>query len=128
MKINFGEKSENNFSIESGSFEYFLKTRAKKLSELQDAINEILKDYDGGLVAIVVMKEDEDGLPSGKQMFLGGVSRPETQLMMSKALGDASRKAIELLLEAVKKDPEQVVTITGQLLNFMENKLERESK
>lgn len=121
MKIDFNGKSDNTDKSEvmTGGYEKMLKMREQKLPEIQEAINEVFKDYDGGSVAIIVMKEDENGMPSGRNLFMGGVSRPEVQIYMSKALFDASDDAINVLMEAAKKNPKQFVELTKQLLNFM---------
>lgn len=124
MKVNFNGKSDSTDKSEvmHGGYEKMLKMREEKLPEIQEAINEVFKDYDVGSVAIIVMKEDENGMPSGRHLFMGGVSRPEVQLFMSKALFEASDDAVNVLLEAAKKNPKQFVELTKQLLDFMGGK------
>ncbi len=124
MKVNFNGNSDSTDKSEvmHGGYEKMLKMREEKLPEIQEAINKVFKDYDGGLVAIIVMKEDENGMPSGRHLFIGGVSRLEVQLFMSKALFEASDDAVNALLEAAKKNPKQFVEITKQLLDFMGGK------
>lgn len=126
MKVNFGGKDSNisdKSEIMRGGYAGMMKMRKEKLPEIQEAINEVFKDYDGGSLAIIVMKEDENGMPSGRHLFMGGVSRPQVQMAMGKALNDAASDAIDVLIEAAKRDPKNFLEITKELIDFMQGEL-----
>lgn len=106
--------------ILGGNYETMLKFRAKKLPEIKESIQDLFKDYDGGSVAIVIMKEDENGMPSGRHLFMAGVSRPEVQFMLGKALNDASEEAIDCIMEEAKKSPEHLIAVTKMMAEMLE--------
>ena len=104
-----------------GDYEAMLKMRAKQLPKIQDAIRETLKDYEGTSIAIIVMKEDENGMPEGSHVVMAGCSRMESQIAMGKALSEASDKTMEILMESSKGDIKAMLSIAAALVNVMEN-------
>lgn len=117
MKVFDDDKS--NSKIIDGNYEAMLKFRAKKLPEIQKEIQDLFKDYDGGSVAIVIMKEDENGMPSGRHLYMAGVSRPEVQFMLGKVLNDASEDAIDCIMEQAKKSPEHLIAVTSMMAEML---------
>lgn len=124
MHINFNNNDSGNVSrITKGSYEHMLKERAKHLDHIREGIQNVLSDYDGTSIAIIVMKEDENGMPDGHKIFMGGLARPEMQLALSKALHESSTEAIDLLVDSMKSSGEDIVELTEQLIKYMkENK------
>lgn len=122
MKVNFNGK--DNDSDESvlvgGDYQSMMKMRKKQLPRFKDSIQEVLKDYDGQSIAIIVMKEDENGLPDGSHVIVAGCSRMETQIAMSKALSSTSDKVMEMIIESSKGDVKAMLSIASALVNIME--------
>lgn len=124
MNIDFnGDKEKTKMS--KGDYAEMIAMRKKTLPEIQKNVQEMFKDYDGGAMCIVIMKEDENGMPVGRSVLMGGVARPEVQIMLGKYLNDASTKAIDLLIEEAKKDPEHMLKLADSLLDFMKDLTEK---
>lgn len=121
MQINFNNSNgkESVSKLTKGDYESMLKERAKHLDHFREGIQEILSDYDGTNICIIVMKEDENGLPEGNKIFMGGMGRPEVQIALSKALHEASHEAIDLLIQAAEGDVDALLSLSKQLVNFM---------
>lgn len=115
----FNDNDLKESSLEPASFEDMLKERKKAFDKIKQSVKETLKDYDGGMLAVLVMKEDENGMPSGAKVFLGGVGRPETQIELARALSQASDKALDIMLAEAKKDPIKFISLAKQLIEFM---------
>lgn len=118
MKANFGKnnkKSTNKHDVYTGGFETMMKQRKEKLPELEEAINEMLEDYDGGAICIVRIKEDENGDAEGHQLFVGGVSKLEAQMSLGVALEKTSDDIRQKLIDAIKEDP----SVAGSLLQSL---------
>lgn len=115
----FNDNDLKESSLEPTSFEDMLKERKKAFDKIKQSVKDTLKDYDGGMLAVLVMKEDENGMPSGSKVFLGGVGRPETQIELARALSQASDKALDILLAEANKDPIKFISLAKQLIEFM---------
>lgn len=126
MKADFGrsKKSDDLHGIKSGDFETMMKMRKKQLPDIEKSINDMLKDYDGGLVAVIRISEDENGKADGDSMFLGGVSHISTQIRMGKALSKASDKMLEMILEACKGDPKMMLGVAKEMMEELERNME----
>lgn len=127
MKVNFNGKDKKDKDNEDsllmgGNFETMIKTRKKQLPKFQESIQDVLDGYEGESMCIIVMKEDENGMPAGSQVVMAGVSRMETQIAMGKALSQASDKAMEILMESAKGDIKAMLAIAAALVNVMEDK------
>lgn len=124
MKINFNSNGKKGKGYDSeligGNYEDMLKMRKKQLPKIQESIQDALKDYDGTSIAIIVMKEDENGMPDGSQVVMAGVSRMESQLAMGKALSTAADKTMEILMEGAKGDVKAMLAIASALVNVIE--------
>lgn len=123
MQINWNDK-RNKGTQESemfqGDYQNMLKERKNKLPEMQDAIQNVLKDWDGSSIAIVVMKEDENGLPEGAHSMMTGVSRAEMQVAMGKQLNMMSEEVMHMIVEAVKDDPKAMIEIVKMVTKLIE--------
>jgi tRNA/tmRNA/rRNA uracil-C5-methylase (TrmA/RlmC/RlmD family) len=119
MKADFGKKKKTNqdeHNMFKGGYEQMVKERKKKLPELEAAINDVLKDYDGGTIAIITIKEDENGDAEGHSLFIGGVSKLETQIALGRSFIDASEEIRDKLLDVVKENPQAFGTVLSALL------------
>lgn len=123
MRIDINGKSKDSELVE-GSYEKMMDMRKRMLSRIEKNINSALDGYDGGLIALFVMKEDENGKCVGSNVFISGVSRPESSLALAKVLSEASEEVVDTLLDEIKKqDPEDVVKVIKQLKKFVDNEL-----
>lgn len=123
MKIDFNGKGKGKHKVSgliSGDYETMVKTREKELPHIQETIQEVLENYSGESICIVIQKEDENGMPEASQIFMAGVSRMECQLTLGKALNDASQQAIEILMESAKGDVKAMMTIAKALTKLIE--------
>lgn len=119
MKADFGKKKnkKDQSDLIHGSYERMVKERKKKLPELENAINDVLKDYDGGSICIVAIKEDENGDAEGHSLFIGGVSKLQTQIKLGMALNDASDQVKDKLVEGVGGDPGALAALLTGLVD-----------
>lgn len=130
MKINFNsdgrKKNVNESKLYSGNFEAMLKEREKVMGKLQGDIQEILQDYHGQNIAIIVVEEDENGMPTESKTFIGGVSTIESQLVMGRSLNKASDNLRDMLIESAKGDVKKLLSIANVLASMIEEDEERE--
>lgn len=105
MKINFDNNNANTDELIKGDFETLVKLRKEHLPKVQKTINEVFKNYDGEMVAVIRIKEDENGDPCGQQVFIGGVGKLETQIKLACALNEAAEEMRDDLLERCKSNP-----------------------
>lgn len=98
-------------TMNAGSFEDMMKARAKELPELEKSIEKFFKDYDGGLVLMMKVNEDENGEPVGMETNIVGTVQMASQIRLIKNLDRIKDKLIEDLLEAVKDNPEAMITL-----------------
>lgn len=121
MNIDFDGKGKNKrgASMVEGSYEDMVKMRKKQLPEIKDEIQKMFKNYDGGLVAIITMDEDENGKSEGHSLFIGGVAHISTQLALGKALSEASEKMAEMLVDKASGNPHAMKSIVSELLEKM---------
>lgn len=129
MKVNFSSSNNSGkdkaSKIQAGTYEDMIKMRKKQLPELEETIQEVLKDYDGGMIAIMQVKEDENGMGEGHSVFIGGVGHVSTQIQMGKALMQASDQIRDLMIESAKGDPKALKGILGALVEEMLDGLDK---
>jgi hypothetical protein len=114
MQVNFNsddKKTKGKSSVKSGSFEDMIKARAKNKAEIEENIRGILADYDGGLIAIVRVGEDENGEANTQSTFVGGTAGMSSQIRMIKALSDSGDRLLETTLQEAKGDPEALLSM-----------------
>lgn len=125
MNIDFNKKNKSGKVRESvmqrSDYEGMLKSRKEHLPHLQKGIQEIFKDYDGTSMAIIIVKEDENGLPVDTQVLMGGVARPVTQMYLGKALTEASKDVMNLLLEGASGDVDKLLSLVKDLEKLMKD-------
>lgn len=113
---NFG-KNKAFIKKEGQGYEGMLKERKRALPEMQDSIQKIMNDFNGESICIIVMKEDENGKPTGNHILMTGVAKPEMQLALGRALNDGAKQAVDVLMETIKKNPESLAGMMDDLLD-----------
>lgn len=101
--------------LSEGSYEEMMKKRKAELPRMQEAIQRIFDDYDGGHVVVLRMKEDENADPEGSQLFIGGVGKLSSNLKMSDALREASTTVLEHTAESVQGDAEAMFEVLSHV-------------
>ncbi|MCA9333845.1 hypothetical protein KC963_02255 [Candidatus Saccharibacteria bacterium] len=119
MQINFNNgnsKKHNQKSMGRASFDSMMKMREKQLPDIQASIQDALKDYNGEAIAVLIQKEDENGLPAHVHIVMAGVTRTECQVAMAKALDRASVDAIGMMVEAANGDANALLDIAKSII------------
>lgn len=122
MKLNWEKDSDiknRPSQVMTGGYEAMIKTRKKKLPEMQEAVQDVLKDWGGENLAIILMKEDENGLPTGSHIIMTGCARPEMQIGLAKALNKTSETAIEQLIDTAKENPEILIKVMSAIVDMV---------
>lgn len=91
--------SKDKAKISNGGYAEMIKERKAIYPEHRQTVDEILSKWDGGLLCVMRVDEDENGDPSGVQVFVGGVSKVANTL----ALAETMANTAESLLKRVKK-------------------------
>lgn len=121
MKIEFNnnDKSKRNHKGRSfkGGFEDMMAERKKQLPEFQAHIQEHLADYNGEMVAVIKVSEDENGDPTGTSVFVGGVCTFESSMKMLRALDEAKDAITTQMAEGAAENPEIIGDIFGNMLS-----------
>ena len=120
MKVNFDKKNDDGNLVSEligGGYPAMIKKRKEQLPKIQDNIQEILENYSGESIAIILMKEDENGDVTGSNMLMSGVSKVESQIRMAKALNIASNKAMDILMKGVEGNPKARLQIASMLVD-----------
>lgn len=121
MKVNFnGKNSDEESVLVGGNYQDMMKMRKKQLPKFKDSIQDALKDYDGASIALIVMREDENGMPDGSHILVAGCSRMEVQIALAKALDSASSKTMEMIMESASGDVKAMLAIASALVNISE--------
>jgi glucose-6-phosphate isomerase len=123
MKFNFdGDKTPMN-TVQTGTFEEMRKIRKQKLPDIQKEVQKIFENYDGGMVAIITVDEDENGYADGHHMYIAGVAHLSSQLAIGKGLSEATDEVRDMLIKSAKDDPAAMKVILKSLLKeVMEDK------
>lgn len=85
--------------ISNGGYAEMIKERKAVYPEHRQSVDEILSRWDGGLLCVMRVDEDENGDPHGVQVYVGGVSKVMTTL----ALAETMASTAEGILNKVKK-------------------------
>lgn len=129
MNINFGkEENSKNHKVTTlleAGYEEMMKLRKEQLPRFEKEIQEAFKDYNGESFAIIMMKEDENGKPSGSHVIMAGVSGLLTQVALSKKLDDMSSQLMEVIIDTAKGNTEALITI-AKAISQMANAEETE--
>ncbi|MGK2896077.1 MAG: hypothetical protein ACSLEY_00530 [Candidatus Saccharimonadales bacterium] len=131
MKAKFNSDNDNHThnhkqrsEMFKGGYEGMMRERKKMLPEMQDAIQEALDEWNGESIVMIVMKEDENGLPNGTHTIATGVARPQMQIAMGKALTDMAEHIMHTIMDVAKDDPKAMLDIAEALID----EIKRENK
>ena len=100
-----------------------LKELKNKLPELEEAVNEVLADWNGETLCIIKIHEDENGDPSGQHVFIGGVTKFTSQLALGKVLISTADEIRDKILDVVKENPSLGKQVLGEMLEFLAHDL-----
>lgn len=131
MKIDFNsdkKKVKNGKSfghLERGSYEDILKHREKLQPQIESEIQELLKDYHGQGIAIILMKEDENADVVGVRTLITGVGTPTAQAHLAKTLHDSSKDVVDLLVKSATEsgDVQAMLSVVEDLIGTMKSKV-----
>lgn len=84
-----GENKRQSFA---GDYEEMIKFRRKQKKEIMAGLEEVLDGYDGGMIAIVRVTEDENGDITGSKNFLAGVSKREARKAIKEGFANLTRE------------------------------------
>ena len=99
----------------SGDYEAMMKQRAKHLPEFEKEIQERFEDYNGEMVAVIRIREDENGQPERGEIFVGGVCSLESSMKMLKELDEAKDAITSQMAHGIMENPEAL----GQMMSGM---------
>lgn len=122
-KFNFGEKRKD--ELVEGDFRKMMEMRKSSLPDLEDSINKILADYDGEMLAIVRVGEDENGDPEHHMVFIGGVSGIESQIRLIAGLSEAEKQVHDSLIKNATDNPRLALDIADKLISTLKKRAER---
>lgn len=125
MKINRGRSDRDKIIVTQGDFAHMMETRKEETPHIEKSINDILKDYSGEMVAVILIEEDENGNPSDQTVFISGVSGMDSQLAMMKALNSAEKQMQDALAERASHDPRVALEIAEKMLDTLRSKINK---
>ena len=100
----------------SGDYEDVMKERAKQLPAFEKEIQEKFENYDGEMVAVIRIREDENGQPEHGDIFVGGVCSFESSMKMLKALDEAKDAITSQMAHGLMENPEALGQMMGGML------------
>lgn len=125
MKLfNDSEEETREGKAFKGNFKEMMDERKKALPKFEKAIQNKFKDYSGEMVAIVLIKEDENGDPESSEVFVGGVSTFETSMKMLESLNEVKDAITSQMAQGLADNPGMM----GELLSgLLKSAFEKES-
>lgn len=127
MKL-FGKDEDNYYRLKkSDGFENMLKIREENLPDYEREIEKALRNYDGGLVGIVRVFEDENGEPNSATEIAVGTASLSSQMALVgrlRNMADELEKKANAALEAHRKthkEPEMEELVEEILENFLKD-------
>lgn len=124
-KLNFdGKKKRVNSSkvgMDTKSYEELLEKRESQMEELMDGIQQMFEDWTGEVMAIVIVEEDENGMPTGTRSMIAGAGRVQSQVRLAQALDKTSEQALKVLAEGVASpgSKKEMLAATKQIIGAM---------
>ena len=91
--------SKDRTDISMGSYADMINERKANYKEMRQTVDEILSKWDGGLLCVMRVDEDEKGNPTEVRTFIGGVS----QVPASLALAETAIVTAETLMKPIKE-------------------------
>lgn len=124
MKAQFNKdkKTIRETQVIAGDYSTMIDARKQHLPGIEDNINEILEDYDGEMIAVIRIREDENGTPQGAQTFISGVAQTESQLQLVKSLREMSVSMTKQLLDGARDEPRLLKEVLTGITKLMGDK------
>lgn len=97
MKIKgFSMKRNDNKSYErierlQGGYEKLVETRKKELPQIEEQVQKMFENYNGEVMAVIRIYEDENGDPEAGETFIGGVSGAASSMALAAKLDEAGK-------------------------------------
>lgn len=95
MNFDFNETSHGVEGSGYGSFQDILKMRNQMNDHFQEGIKQLTDNYDGELIGIVRIKEDENGEPEQVLSFVGGIGVSESVMRLAQGLAQAAATIVD---------------------------------
>lgn len=109
------DKENTSSKLSEGSFEDMIKTRKAGLPDYEEEIQEQLEDYDGGLIAIIRVEEDENGKASKIRATVVGAAHISSQLRLIRGLDKLGERLRDELIESAKGNVEAMLAIITEI-------------
>jgi hypothetical protein len=117
MKAKFNNGSSDTPKIKKnqmveGDYATMIKMRKEKLPEMEANIQELLNNFHGESIGIVLIKEDENGDVEASQTVVMGLSYPGSQLALAKAMRHAADETIKRVAKsAIDAGPDAMISL-----------------
>lgn len=111
MNLFDNNKKNVRTSVQEGNFEDLINARKKALAEYEEVISGVFKDYDGSLVLIMRVEEDENADPTAVSTNVVGATTMAAQVRLIKSMDKIKKKLIDDMFDAVKDNPEAMVAL-----------------
>jgi hypothetical protein len=92
-----------------GDYEEMMNKRKKELPTINKSILEVMKGYDGEMIAIIRVHEDENGDVMGRSIFVGGVGKMEA----GGAIVEGCTEIVSKVTDNMTKDLDKQLKVIG---------------
>lgn len=122
-KDNKSERMYGARNVESmfGTNEEATKIKAQRLPMIQEEVQKMFKDYDGGGLVIIMNTYDKDGDVVGAKVSIMGIDKPDGLTKLATSTNMAAEEILNNVLKSVKNN---VSEITGSLMNMLKEMFE----
>lgn len=131
MKLNFNGKEDekkikNKTQVEMGSYVDMLKSREKRMPEMQKEIQEFFDNWSGETIIMVKTENDENGDPIGCHQVIMGVDKPTVLLSLARHLDHTQEHIMEQLMES--GDPKLLATMAVDMMRDLLKEISNDKK
>jgi len=96
--------SKDTSKIRNGGYADMIKERKAEYPTLRQTVDEVLSKWDGGLLCVMRVDEDENGDPTGVQTFVGGVSKLSASIALAETATDTAKTLAKRVKSSVMED------------------------
>lgn len=115
MKLFDNDKSVDLSEARQGSFEDMLKAKSHQLPKIQSDLERIFKNYTGEMVAVIIIHEDENGVPESNTSLIAGVGRAESQIALMRAMESQQNQLTRTIVKSLADDPDMLVDMLKRI-------------
>lgn len=108
-------KSEEHVETHYGTAQEFIKQKNSTKDEVLGKVGNILKNYDGGMICVIVDESNEDGEVTGTEVFIGGNATPLGTMNFAAAMA----KAADSFTKTAQEHAPSPEDLLGQLLEHL---------